>query len=313
MGTDDRRRELDRLARPRAGIVTRATLLDAGWSRSGLDRAVASALLFPVATGVYRTTGTTWRLPATHHAALAAAGEGSALARRSAAEVLGLVDARPAPHHLVVPHHRRPPVVPSRLAIVTRSRRVHPDEVTEVAGLRTTSAARTLLDLAPRSSAERLAELAAAAIRLRHCRLDQLEELLADHPGAHGRARLVTAVRLLGDDGAKARAEVEIAAVAALLKAGLPRPQIGFPVRDGNGRLIAEVDLAYPTWRLALEIDGYRWHSTPAQKRADETRQNQLILAGWTVLRFSAEVVRQNPRVLVDTVAQALPATEDRR
>jgi len=312
MGTADRRRELDRVARPRAGIVTREMLLDAGWTRSALDRAVASALLFPVAKGVYRTSGTPWCVPVTHHAALAAAGEGSALARRSAAEVLGLVEARPAPHHLVIPHHRRPPVLPRRLAVVARSRTLHSDEVIEISGLRTTSAARTLLDLAPRSSAELLAELAAAAIRLRHCRLDHLEDVLAAHPGARGRARLVTAVQLLGDDGAKARAEVEIAAVAALLEAGLPRPQIAFRVRDGSGHLIAEVDLAYPMWRLALEIDGYRWHSTPAQKRADETRQNQLILAGWTVLRFSAEVVRRNPRTLVDTVARALPATADR-
>jgi hypothetical protein len=300
------RRELDRLARPRAGIVTRDALLEAGWSRSRLDRAVAGALLFPVAKGVYRTAGTPWGLPATHHAALAAAGPGGALARRSAAQVLGLVEARQAPHHLVIPHRRRAPVAPSGLAIVTRSRTVHADEVIEFAGLRTTTAPRTLLDLAPRSSAERLAELAAAAIRLRHCGLGQLEAVLADHPGARGRARLMTAVRLLGDDGAKARAEVEIAAVAALVAAGLPRPEIAFRVHDGNGRLIAEVDLAYPIPRLALEIDGYRWHSTPAQKRADETRQNGLILAGWTVLRFSAEVVRHSPQVLVEAVAQAL-------
>ena len=307
------RRQLDRLARPRAGIVTRATLLDAGWSRSGLDRAVASALLFPVANGVYRTAGTPWGLPSTYHAALAAAGEGGALARRSAAEVLGLVEERQAPHHLVIPHRRRPPVVPSSLAIVARSRTVHTDEVIEVSGLRATSAARTLLDLAPGNSVERLAELAAAAIRLRHCGLAQLEKVVADHPGAQGRARLMTAVRLLGDDGAKARAEVEIAAVAALLEAGLPRPEVAFRVHDGAGRLIAEVDLAYPARRLALEIDGYRWHSTPVQKRADETRQNRLILAGWTVLRFSAAVVRRSPHVLVDAVAQALHMTEDRR
>ncbi|MFO7779839.1 MAG: type IV toxin-antitoxin system AbiEi family antitoxin domain-containing protein [Nitriliruptoraceae bacterium] len=312
MGNADRR-ELDRLARPRAGIVSRAALLDAGWSRSGLDRAVASALLFPVAKGVYRTSGTPWRLPATQHAALAAAGEQGALARRSAAEVLGLLEPRQAPHHLVIPHSRRPPVVPRTLAIVTRSRTVHPDEVVEVSGLWTTSAPRTLLDLAPRNSAARLAELAAAAIRLRHCGLAQLEQVVATHPGARGRSRLQAAIRILGDDGAKARAEVEIAAVAALLEADLPRPEVAFRVCDGKGRLIAEVDLAYPAWRLALEIDGYQWHSTPTRKRADETRQNRLVIAGWTVLRFSAEVVRRNPRILVDAVTQALPRAADGR
>ncbi len=304
------RRELDRLARHRAGIVTRTALLASGWSRSRIDRAVAGALLFPVAKGVYRTAGTSWTLPTTRYAALAAAGDGAALARRSAAEVLGLVEAGRTPHHVVIPHGRRPPVVPARLAVVTRSRTLRADEVVEVDGLATTSAARTLLDLAPQSSAERLAELAATAIRLRHCGLDQLHEVLARHPGGHGRSRLVAAVRLLGEDGAKARAEVEVAAVAALLDAGLPRPEIAFRVHDAEGRLIAEVDLAYPLWRLALEIDGYRWHSTPAQKRADETRQNRLTLAGWTVLRFSASIVRRDPRVLTEAVAKALAIPE---
>ncbi len=39
-----------------------------------------------------------------------------------------------------------------------------------------------------------------------------------------------------------------------------------------DGHLEAELDLAYPDQRIAIEIDGYRWHSTPEQKRRDERR-----------------------------------------
>lgn len=111
---------------------------------------------------------------------------------------------------------------------------------------------------------------------------------------------------LLGSDGAQTRSGVEIAALQALVKGGLPRPVLAYRVHDTQGRFIAEVDLAYPELKLAIEIDGYRWHSTPAQKRADEERQNRLILAGWTVLRFSAAEVRHDPEVLATTVSRYL-------
>jgi very-short-patch-repair endonuclease len=58
------------------------------------------------------------------------------------------------------------------------------------------------------------------------------------------------------------------------------------------------VDFAYPDVRLAIEVDGYEVHGTPRALTADLQRQNRLVIAGWTVIRFTwVEVVRQPAKV----------------
>ena len=63
-----------------------------------------------------------------------------------------------------------------------------------------------------------------------------------------------------------------------LRAAGLPEPEVQYPIRDGE-RLVARVDFAYPEIRLAMEVDGYRWHGgrrvlgTRSQQRQWHRRQ----------------------------------------
>jgi hypothetical protein len=297
---------LDDLAARSAGIVARSVLLAHGWSESGVKRAVRAGALVPVAAGVYRVRGAPWTREASRHAAVAIAGRGAALARWSAAELLGFAGARPGPHQVLVPHSRRATTSAPDLVTVSRTNRLDPADLTEVNGVAATVPARTLLDLARDVDPARLAELTTEAIRRAGLTLDHLDAVLARDRRSPGRSQLRCAVRLLGDDGHRSRSMVEVTALAALVDAGLPRPEVAYTVRAVDGRILAEVDLAYPAQRLAIEIDGYRWHSSPARKRADEERQNRLVLAGWTVLRFSAIVVRQTPSVLVEAVSAAL-------
>lgn len=299
---------LDQLATPRAGIVTRADLIAAGWSPSRVYRRVGSGDLLPLAPGVFRVAGAPWTRTAATHAALLIAGPDAHLARWSAAERHGFHDRRQGPVHVIVPRGGLRVGSHRGLLEVAHTRCLPHIDRCVIDGVAVTSAARTLLDLAPKLSAGRLAEASAAAIRLGCCQLADLDEILHRRTNAHGRGRLRQAVGLLGEDGANARAEVEIAALRALTTAGLPRPAVAFLVLTAHGERIAEVDLAYPEHRLAIEIDGYRWHSSPARKRADEDRQNRLVLAGWTVLRFSASVVRARPDRLVNAVRTALAA-----
>ena len=47
------------------------------------------------------------------------------------------------------------------------------------------------------------------------------------------------------------------------------------------------LDLAFPDVLLAIEIDGWAWHTDPDRFRDDRRRQNALVTAGWMVLRFT--------------------------
>lgn len=304
-----RMEDLELLGRRQAGVLARGQLLAAGWSSSAVDRALQSHQLLVIRPGVYRVCGSPWTRRASRHAAVLLAGHGAALARWTAAEVLGFADPRRGPVEVCVPHARRRRRHTDDLLRLTRTRHLPVRERTEIDGLPTTSAARTLLDLADATSVQQLGELLAAAMRIRACTAAEVREVLAAHPAARGRGGLVSALVLLEDDGASTRSEVEVAALMAIIDAGLPRPTLAYRVTDARGSFVAEVDLAYPHLRLAIEIDGFAWHSSPERKQRDEQRQNRLVLAGWTVLRFSAGEVRQRPSTLVAAVRRALAHT----
>ena len=95
--------------------------------------------------------------------------------------------------------------------------------------------------------------------------------------------------------------------VATLLEdAHLPRPAFEYRIMDGDGSLVAQVDLAYPAERLAIELDSVRWHFNLESFVADPQRRNQTLLAGWTVLTFTWDDYAKRPAALCSTVATAL-------
>jgi hypothetical protein len=79
--------------------------------------------------------------------------------------------------------------------------------------------------------------------------------------------------------------DLELLVLALLLEAGLPEPVLHHRVYDGT-RFVAEVDLAYPELKIAIEIDG-RVHLEAEVRERDLPRQNDLVLSGWIVLRFT--------------------------
>jgi very-short-patch-repair endonuclease len=58
------------------------------------------------------------------------------------------------------------------------------------------------------------------------------------------------------------------------------------PIHDGRG-LIGIGDIVFEAIKLVVELDGRAFHVTPEHFQRDRRRQNRLIAAGWTVLRFT--------------------------
>jgi very-short-patch-repair endonuclease len=85
-------------------------------------------------------------------------------------------------------------------------------------------------------------------------------------------------------DPPASRLEAKVA--ERLKQSDLPRPESQWEVRDG-GRLLARVDFAYPEAKLAIEADGYRFHSGRAAWQRDRVRSNALTSRGWLVLRVT--------------------------
>ena len=73
-----------------------------------------------------------------------------------------------------------------------------------------------------------------------------------------------------------------------------------------NGRFRARVDLGHRLAQLALEADGFEFHGSRRDFAADCRRYDELVAAGWLVLRITYEQVVGDPAWVVATVRQAL-------
>ena len=168
--------------------------------------------------------------------------------------------------------------------------------------LRPTRAAADLLRRLP------LAEAVVVADAVQHaqlCGAGDLRDELVHHAGLRG---VRQAHRVLDLSDGRAESPPESRLRLALVLAGLhPVPQ--HEVREA-GRFVARVDLAFPDLRIAIEYDGREVHERQDVFHRDRRRQNDLVRAGWTVLRFTAADLRFGAS---GAVAQVLEAVRARR
>ena len=175
-------------------------------------------------------------------------------------------------------------------------------------GVLVTDPDRTLIDLARYVGRQRLARAVEASRRAELVTWSSLIRALAVHArrGRPGIQR-TRAVVLAGASRAEVTdTDVELLVLGLLMEAGLPEPTVHHRVYDDK-RFVAEVDLAYPQWRIAIECDGGS-HLWDEVRERDLPGQNDLVLVGWAVLRFSNDRVLQRPRSVVAEVRAAIAA-----
>ncbi|MET7281084.1 DUF559 domain-containing protein [Kribbella sp. NPDC005582] len=66
------------------------------------------------------------------------------------------------------------------------------------------------------------------------------------------------------------------------------------------------VDLGNRRVRIAIEAEGYEFHGSPAKFAADCRRYDDLVSAGWLVLRFTYQQVLGDPVWVVSSIRSAL-------
>ena len=53
------------------------------------------------------------------------------------------------------------------------------------------------------------------------------------------------------------------------------------------------IDIGFAALKIAIELDGFRYHSDRASFERDRAKQNLLVLGGWTVLRYTSRTIHQ--------------------
>ena len=88
----------------------------------------------------------------------------------------------------------------------------------------------------------------------------------------------------------------------------VPKPtRDHYPIKDKEGRIIANADFAYPERKIAIFIDGVQYHfsnTEQIQKLLDIS--NDLSILGWTVLRFPTNKIREHPADVAKVMLDAL-------
>jgi len=127
-----------------------------------------------------------------------------------------------------------------------------------------------------------------------------------DDLGVRGRKGIRLARALLVDRDAPPASVFESRLARLLDDPGLARPVRGFSLVVGRERY--QLDFAYPDRRICIEADSEAFHLDLASFQRDRQRQNALVLAGWTVLRFTWRDLHDRPERLVSQVRHALAA-----
>jgi very-short-patch-repair endonuclease len=293
-----------RLAAARHGVVSRAEALAAGVTPAAIRHRLATGRWQRLHVGVYRIAGApeTWRQRLA--AACLAAGPGAIASHRAAARLWGLPAVEAAGVEVSAPRGRslRRPGVPAH-----RPRRLDPVDVTELDGIPVTTPARTLVDCAAVLDPAALEEALDDALRRGLVSLPRLRwrvRCLARR-GRPGVAALRALLEARGAGEAVPESVLETRMARLLRGRGLPPPCRQHPVRD-RGRVVAVLDFAYPEARLAVEVDGRRYHSGRLRWQRDLARGNVLTALGWRVLHVTAEDLRLRSEQVVATVAAAL-------
>jgi hypothetical protein len=185
---------------------------------------------------------------------------------------------------------------------VHESLALDPIDVTSVDGIPVTTIARTLFDLSG-VRRDRTIDLAVDnALRRRLTTLAELHATL-ERLGRRGRAgtrrfRDVLVARG-ADDVTESDAERRLLQV--LDRQGLPKPVVQYEIRDGDGRFIARVDLAYPDLKIAIEYDSYEHHMGTDAHDRDAARRNAILGVGWyPVTATAADLRNDGSRLALD-------------
>ncbi|ERG65239.1 hypothetical protein L332_12420 [Agrococcus pavilionensis RW1] len=117
-------------------------------------------------------------------------------------------------------------------------------------------------------------------------------------PGAAALLAAIAAARVGVDSPRESRSRLVIVA------AGLPEPVVQHRVWH-EGRLVAELDLAYPELRIAIEYEGEHHRTDAEQWAKDIRRQEELEALGWIVIRVTKADLRDGGRPLVARVRAA--------
>ncbi|WP_433536439.1 type IV toxin-antitoxin system AbiEi family antitoxin domain-containing protein [Micromonospora sp. CA-249363] len=295
-----------RVAYARDGIVTLRQARAAGFPTYEVQRLCRAGRWRVVARGSYLVDADLYDgVPrrAQIRAALESFGPSAAAVLGTAVELHGM-DGLQATEmiHLSVPG---PVAKPARVAhpeVVVHQLVISSEQLVRVCGMTMTGPLRTLADVILRVDRFSAVSVLDSALNRR---LVAAEDLLSLPRLINGRRGAVAARAFLAEVDGRAQSPLETRARLRCVDGRVPPDVLQLEVRDHDGYLLGIGDLGWRGYRIIAEADGRSPHGLPEAVFADRRRQNRLVNAGWTVLRFTWQDTLR-PDYIPWTVRQAM-------
>ena len=289
-------------ARVQFGLFNSAQARAAGFSQGQIDRRIANGRLTRVLPRVYAISGTPngWRRDLMAGCLWA---EPAAASHNAAAVLWSMPGFSEGEIEISTVCRRSPNGFP--LTVHRVDRRLL-GEIHRVEGIPVTSARRTLMDICGRRDWR-------AGRALDHVLREGIATLgdiwlLYDEEWTRGR-RGIAILRTLSIERSKWAAPTDSDCARLfwriVFEHGLPRPTPQHPVVLASG-ITVHLDFAYPDANLAIETDGYAFHSDREAFERDRERDAELQVLGWTPIRYTWAKLRFDPLFVVRSLRHHL-------
>jgi hypothetical protein len=161
-------------------------------------------------------------------------------------------------------------------------------DLTTVNGVLVTRPLRTALDLGRFLRRDEALAALDALLRVAGLSNDDLSRQLPRFRGQRGVVQLRELVALADP---RAESGGESVSRLRLIDGGLPVPQLQWKIRTPFGIVRFRLDMAYPDIKLAIEYDGWEFHSSDDAKARDRRRRHMLRQEGWTFVVLTRDDV----------------------
>jgi Transcriptional regulator, AbiEi antitoxin/Protein of unknown function (DUF559) len=262
------------VASKQGGHVTRMQLLELGLGTKAIDYRIRTGRLITIYRGVY-AVGHLPTLPLDRASgALLACGPEAALCHSSGATLWGFEKLWRFPFDVAVAlNGRRPKGI--RIHRITTLTDV---DIAIHLGVRATSAARTILDIAPTTPTSRLTRIVNDARLARHLTIERLNDVVQRNPRHPGAGKLKP---LAHEAGNPTRSTLEDEFKAFCKRFSLPTPLTNVEVAG------YEVDALFPDHKLIVELDGYETHVDRRSFERDRQKDADTLQAGFNTIRLT--------------------------
>lgn len=279
------------LLRNHDGVITLAQARRAGLGQDAVDYRVRTGQWIRCSPGVYFADDREFTDRARIRTGVWAYGDHAVASGLAAAWWHHLTHYAPEVVEVTVPRARRLHFQPGTKL---RRRDLDPAEVVERDHLRVTALPLTVVEAAARRGGG--AKLMDSALQ-RHVDLPTLWKAHLNNKGRHG-SPAARALLRAADDGTRSAAERLLGKL--LRQAGITGWKANYSVCG------YKVDYGFPDAKVALETDGWAFHSDVDAFNNDRVRQNVLILAKWQVLRFTWLDLTEYPDRVIAQIKGAL-------